>query len=207
MTRLPDSLIRYLRERREQEAALGLRGYGRKRVVEALAEIADALKGVDDPVVHSFDEESPGLLRMLDQVADPDQYNSKIPHDGAAMDALENLAQTIGVAFELGKAAGSGKVDEQAWRQRHAQINARESAKARGKKADRKWRSEAMLLHHTHRGQFAEGDDRRLSHGDLVVIVHDPKTGIKGAPGDRELRRQFSKWDEKPPTIDTGPLP
>ena len=50
------------------------------------------------------------------------------------MDALENLAQTIGVAFELGKAAGSGKVDEQAWRQRHAQINARESAKARGRK-------------------------------------------------------------------------
>ena len=77
MTRLPDSLIRYLRERREQEAALGLRGYGRKRVVEALAEIADALKGVDDPVVHSFDEESPGLLRMLDQVADPDQYDSQ----------------------------------------------------------------------------------------------------------------------------------
>ena len=123
------------------------------------------------------------------------------------MDALENLAQTIEVAFELGKAAGSGKVDSQAWRRLHAQDNARKSADEREKKVDSKWRGEAMLLHHTHRGQFAKGDDRRLSHGDLVLIAHDLKIGIKGAPGDRELRRQFSKWDKKPPTIVIGPLP
>ena len=97
MTRLPDSLIRYLRERREQEAALGLRGYGRKRVVEALAEIADALKGVDDPVVHSFDEESPGLLRMLDQVADPDQYNSRIPTTAPPWTRLKISPRPLGL--------------------------------------------------------------------------------------------------------------
>ena len=79
MTKLPDSLIQYLRERREQEAALGYRGYGKKQVADALAKIAGALKGVDDPAVHSFDEESLGLLRLLDQVADPDQYDSRIP--------------------------------------------------------------------------------------------------------------------------------
>ena len=139
MAKLPDSLIQYLRERREQEAALGYRGYGKKQVADALAKIAGALKGVDDPAVHSFDEESPGLLRLLDQVADPDQYDSRIPYDGAAMDALENLAQTIDVAFELGKAAGSGKVDSQAaWRLRHAQDNADKSAKKRREDAE-KW--------------------------------------------------------------------
>ena len=33
MVKLPDELIQSFKERRKQEASLGLRGYGRKRMV------------------------------------------------------------------------------------------------------------------------------------------------------------------------------
>jgi hypothetical protein len=110
MAKLPPELIRYMAERRGQEAALGLRGYGRKRIVEALAEIDEALKDVVDPSVHNHDEEAPGLLDLLDHVVGVAEYE-EIPGDRDAMDALENLASAIGIAFELGKAAVVGNAD------------------------------------------------------------------------------------------------
>ena len=63
MVKLPDELIQSFKERRKQEASLGLRGYGRKRIVDALAEIDDALKDVADPAVRSHDQEAPAYSR------------------------------------------------------------------------------------------------------------------------------------------------
>ena len=210
MTRLPgefsgettEFLLEIMRERRAQEEALGLRGYGRKKVDEALAKIDEVCKDFFDPVVHSLDEGSPGLLLLLeDAVRVVGQYD-QIPHDPAAMYYLENFASVIGIAFELGRAAEGYKLDPQEWRRLQAQLNSKLGVDKLKGDADDKWRREVKLLHRTLRGQFAKGDDRRLSHGDLVKIVRDdPKTRIKGAPGERELRRQFSKWDAEA----TGP--
>ena len=82
-------------ERFKQEAALGLRGYGKKAVAEARARIEDALKGNNNPTVHSYDDTDPGLLLLLDRVADVDQFDGAIPRDHDAMDALEDLAAAI----------------------------------------------------------------------------------------------------------------
>ena len=103
MVALPKSFIRYMRERREQEAALGYRGYGKRALADKLAEIEGALKGNVGPDVNGYDPEDPSLLQMLGDVADPDRYDHFIPRDHDAMDALENLAFAIGIAFDLGK--------------------------------------------------------------------------------------------------------
>lgn len=117
MVKLPDELIQSFKERRKQEASLGLRGYGRKRIVDALAEIDDALKDVADPAVRSHDQEAPGLLALLDHVVAADRYN-EILSDYAAMDALEDLASAIGISFELGKYAAGDRSGAEALRER-----------------------------------------------------------------------------------------
>src|SRR5271154_4572984 len=114
---------------------------GEECMANALSKIEDGLKDVVAPAVRSEDEESPGLLMLLRDYL-------------AGLDPTWQAAGALEIAFELGRAAEGGKYDEQEWRRHQAQIHASKSADARAKQADRNWRSEAMLLHHTHRGQF-----------------------------------------------------
>ena len=195
MTRLPDSLIQYLRERREQEAALGLRGYGRKKVVEALAEIDDALKDVGDPSVRNHDEEAPGLLDLLnDDVGRVGQYD-EIRHDAAAMFALENFALAIGIAFELGQAAVLGRADPAALaRHRAAREGHRQGGKNGGGKSNKEiadsWREKATPTYQELRRKFPKYSANGLA--DRIIRKHGDIT-----PGKTTVARWVGEMDER----------
>ena len=130
--------LEWLRIRRKEEEKLGLRGYGKKKVADALAEIDEALREIGGDAVHGNDIE-PGLLPMLNEAADVDQYDDSIQASRDAMDALENLAFAVGLAFDLGKYAAGGGVDlEELQRRRFAckkggRNSGREKADGRGR--------------------------------------------------------------------------
>jgi hypothetical protein len=82
-----------------------------ERVAEALATIEIGLKGIDDPAVRCRDDESPGLLMLLEQCV--------------SADPTWDMAMAVKLAFDLGKAAVLGKADPAALQ------NLRAAAKAR----------------------------------------------------------------------------
>jgi hypothetical protein len=53
----------FLMERRKQEVALGYRGFGKKRLADALTKIEHAVENITDPVVHGDGEVSPAYFR------------------------------------------------------------------------------------------------------------------------------------------------
>ena len=193
----------WLRERREQEAALGFRGYGKKKLADAIAEIEEALDGVGGPDVHGGDPEDPSLLRMLGWVADPDQYDSEIPRDSDAMNALENLAFAIGIAFDLGRYAPPRDPKAATAHKEHLRLteSRREGGRDSGGKlkdaADDRWRAEAKKKWHEARGSFAEEDPRCLSQSKVADIVELEvlRDKVKNPPDRDTVIKEIRKWD------------
>jgi hypothetical protein len=129
--------------RRKEEAKLGLRGYGKKAVADALAEIDAALREIGGDAVHGNDEES-GLLSLLNDVANVDQYDDSIRGERDAMDALENLAFAVGLAFDLGKYAGGGGVDLEELQRRR--IACKKGGQNSGRKKAEAWKAVAREI-------------------------------------------------------------
>jgi hypothetical protein len=129
--------------RRKEEAKLGLRGYGKKAVADALAEIDAALREIGGDAVHANDEES-GLLSLLNDVANVDQYDDSIRGERDAMDALENLAFAVGLAFDLGKYAAGGGVDLEELQRRR--IACKKGGQNSGRKKAEAWKAVAREI-------------------------------------------------------------
>jgi hypothetical protein len=167
----------------EEEARLGPRGYGRKRVVEALAEVEEALKDVSDPaIVGCGPDEPPSLLRELERAADPDHYNDAIARDSDARHALEELAFTIKIAFALGRTAEGAKLSPEEiarlGRKALAQRNAEKSAAVR-RKNGHDLRAALAPFIAKHRAVGRRHPDWK-SRGDLASIV---ESGVNAAMG------------------------
>ena len=104
--------------------------------------------------------------------------NSKIPHDRAAMDALEYLASTIGITFELGKAAGGGKADPAVVAHRHLTERRRDGGKNGGGRSKKElaalWRKAVTPTYLELRAKFPGesasklADRVRIRLGDIV---------------------------------------
>jgi hypothetical protein len=148
----------------EEEARLGPRGYGRKRVADALAEVEDALKDVSDPAIVGYDpDEPPSLLRELERAADPDQYDGAIPRDSDARHALEELASAIGIAFALGKYVAGDPSGVEAMREemQRRTLKYREGQqKATANKKPREWIAVARNM--------IDADKRQTSHDTIT---------------------------------------
>jgi hypothetical protein len=129
--------------RRKEEAKLGLRGYGKKAVADALAEIDAALREIGGEAVHGNDEES-GLLSLLNDVANVDQYDDTIRGERDAMDALENLALAVGLAFDLGKYTAGGGVDLEELQRRR--IACKKGGQNSGRKKAEAWKAVAREI-------------------------------------------------------------
>jgi hypothetical protein len=178
----------FLMERRKQEVALGYRGFGKKRLADALTKIEHAVENITDPVVHGDGEVSPGLLSMLNDVLSVERYDDAIPKDGAAMEMFENIALAIEMAFELGKYAPGGKLDATAL----ATLGGRARGTQREEEADIKWRNAAKKIWFETRGNLAAGDPRRKSQGDVEAII---RIEVLGAPGSDHVIRTIRGWD------------
>ena len=201
MAKLSPEFIRHREERNAQEAALGLRGYGRKKVDDALAEIEEALKDVVHPSVRNPYDERTGLLDLLNDVVDRVGQYEEIPGDRAAMDALEEFALAVGIAFELGMAAVLGEADPaKAAKARTARKAQRQSGADHGGTAKQEdaaaWQKKAtptyLKLRARYKKEKAPALARRIS-GKLVP------EGVE-LPADLRIARWIRAMDTVTPT-------
>jgi hypothetical protein len=198
MAKLSESFIQWQKQRNEQEAALGLRGYGRRKVDEALAEIDEALKDVVHPSVRNPYDERTGLLDLLNDIMDRVGQYEEIPRDHDAMGALEEFALAVGIAFELGQAAVLGKADPAAVAQfRAAAKGYRKGGRNGGGKSNKAvaddWQEKATPTYLELRAKNPTESASGLA--DLIV----PAVQLLGykLPGKSRVERWVSKEDRK----------
>jgi hypothetical protein len=201
MGRLPESLIRYMEERNAQEAALGLRGYGRKKVDEALADIDETLKDVVHPSVRNPYDERTGLLDLLEDIVGGVGQYEEIPRDGAAMGALEEFALAVGIAFELGMAAVLGEANPAAVALfRAAAKGYRQGGRNGGGKSNKDaaafWQGKATPVYQELRAKYPKESASKLAD---LIIVEVQLLGYK-LPSKTRVERWVSAMDKVTPT-------
>jgi hypothetical protein len=148
---------------------------GDECMVKALGKIEDGLKDVTDLDVRSEDDESPGLLILLRDYL-------------AGFDPTWQAAGVLEIAFELGKAAASGKVDPTA-RQR---LGGRLRGAARRNEADRVWRDNAKQIWRDTRGSRTKGDPLRKSQNIVADIIC---AEVANAPDHDRVVKTLRAWD------------
>jgi hypothetical protein len=144
-------------------------------MAEALARIEDGLKGVDDPVVRSEDEESPGLLTLLRDYL-------------AGVDPAWETAGALEIAFELGKAAAGGKLDAEAL----ARLGGTARGAQRKAEADRVWRNDAKKIWRDTRGSRAKDDPGRKSQDIVAEIICRE---VPAAPDRDRVVKTIRDWE------------
>ena len=184
MAKLPESVIRYMRERQELEEKLGPRGYAELQVNSALDQIRAALTGIGGDAVHGDDDQD-GLLSFLESQAE--DCAEGIPHEH-----VEKLASVIGLAFDLGKYAAGGGADQEA-------LQRYKFACSRGGEASRKDARERSGRWKTIAWPIWRGNDGLLS---------DPKIASKAAAAlqkehgvhvsERTILNEIKKWKKRP---------
>ena len=157
---------------------------GEPMIVRSLAKIEEGLKRVTDPAIRNEDHgKGQGLLPLL---------HTLVPTEPAP---TWEIALALSVAFELGRAAITGKADPNALRQlgglvRGAQLKAKAAA----------WHDAVRPIWWEKRGQFPKGDPRRrrLSQQRLATkIVADLEGKAPGLPGYDQVLSTIKAW-EKP---------
>jgi hypothetical protein len=121
---------------------------GETCMAKELVSIEEELKHIDDPNVWHRDDGGPN--------GEPDGLFWELRWR-ASIDPTYHTADAVGLAFELGKAAASGKIDQAAVQRFHAKANAQRSAEVRKAKA-KAWGAMLEIIVREERG--GPGGDR-----------------------------------------------
>jgi hypothetical protein len=182
MGKLPDELVRRMREQIRLEAKLGPRGYGSKQVEDRLDEIRAALHGVGGDAVHGNDEE-PGLLPLLEQSSK--ECDEAIEGEGhSAKYGLTSLSFVIGLAFDLGKYAAGGGVDLEALQSR--KLACRVGGERSGREKAKAWKAVARPIWTNERG--------RLSDPEIVALICVELSKRKLLRSPKTVLNEIKKW-------------
>jgi hypothetical protein len=182
MGKLPDELVRWIREQAKLEAKLGPRGYGSKQVEDTLDEIRVALHGVGGEAVHGNDEE-PGLLPLLERSVK--ECDEAIEGEGpSAKDGLTSLSFVIGLAFDLGKYAAGGGVDLESLQRR--KLACRVGGQRSGRERANAWKAVARQIWTNSRGRLS---DPKIA---ALICVELGRRNMLLSP--RTILNEIKKW-------------
>jgi hypothetical protein len=151
---------------------------GDECMAKALAEVERGLQHVNDPDVWRRDGGPDGPTGLLWELR---RYAAAYPPSYEAATAIE-------IAFELGKAATSGKVDPTA-RQR---LGGRLRGAERRNEADRVWRDDAKRIWRDTRGSRTKGDPLRKSQSIVADIIC---AEVPNAPDHDRVVKTLRAWD------------
>jgi hypothetical protein len=148
---------------------------GETCMAEELARIEEQLKHIDDTDIWRRDNSGPGGLFW--------ELTWR-----ASIDPTLHTADSVGIAFELGKIAAGGRADP-LFAQR---LGGRALARLRRGAADA-WKAAAKPIWWTRRGSLPKGNERWLSQDDVAKLIKD--TLKSRVPKEPQILRAVREWD------------